>query len=113
MRHSMRSLLASIIVISGCVFESAYERVFQPALQAEEPILPKSAKKDAPRLKLSRETTYITAPLDKDGDVDYAAGLSELLGKGVTPESNANVLLIKAVGPGSGERPAEYHKRLA
>src|SRR5947209_7995811 len=48
---------------------------------------------------VSKETTYVTGPLDKDGYVDYAAALNERLGKGVTPETNANVLIWKAIGP--------------
>ena len=71
-------------------------------------------RKDAPKLKIDRETTYVTGPLDKDGNVDYPAVLTELLGKGVSPENNANVLLIRAVGPGSrDQKAAEFQKLLA
>ncbi len=51
------------------------------------------------RFTISKETTYVTAPLDKDGRINYAAALNERLRKGVTPQNNANVLLWKAVGP--------------
>jgi hypothetical protein len=46
---------------------------------------------------------------------DYEAELNDRLGKGVTPERNANVLLWKAIGPtpeGGAGMPAEYFKRL-
>jgi hypothetical protein len=51
---------------------------------------------------------------DKKGLVDYEAVLNDRLGKGVTPEKNANALLWKALGPRpEGEEvPAEYFKRL-
>jgi hypothetical protein len=52
-----------------------------------------------PKWTIGKETTYVTGPLDKDGYVDYAAALNERLGKGVTPDSNAAVLLWKAIGP--------------
>ena len=48
---------------------------------------------------ISRETTYITGPLNPDGTVNYVAALNERLSKGVTPENNATPLLIRAFGP--------------
>src|SRR5262245_46179640 len=71
-------------------------------------------KKPAPRLPLGKETTFVTGPLDKDGYIDYEAALNERLGKGITPETNANVLIWKALGPRVlGERmPGDYFKKL-
>ena len=70
--------------------------------------------KPAPKFPLGKETTYVTGPLDSEGYVDYAAALNDRLGKGVTPEKNANVLLWKALGllPLSAGMPDEYFKRL-
>src|SRR5438309_6686705 len=71
--------------------------------------------KPKPKLPLGKETTYITEPLDKDGYLDYEAALNDRLGKGITPEKNANVLIWKAIGPrpeGGKGMPAEYFKRL-
>jgi hypothetical protein len=68
-----------------------------------------------PKFPLGKETTYITEPLDKDGYLDYEAALNDRLGKGITPEKNANVLIWKALGPrpeGGKGMPAEYFKRL-
>lgn len=56
-------------------------------------------KKGKGKFTISKETTYVTGPLDKDGYIDYAAALNERLKKGVTPENNANVLIWKALGP--------------
>jgi hypothetical protein len=71
--------------------------------------------KPAPKMPLGRETTFVSGPLDKDGYVDYEAALNDRLGKGITTQKNANVLLWKALGPtpeGGTGMPAEYFKRL-
>jgi hypothetical protein len=71
--------------------------------------------KPAPKFPVGKETTYVTGPLDKEGYIHYEAALNDRLGKGVTPEKNANVLLWKAFGPtpeGGAGMPAEFFKRL-
>jgi hypothetical protein len=71
--------------------------------------------KPTPKLPLGKETTYITEPLDKDGYLDYESALNDRLGKGITSENNANVLLWKALGPrpeGGKGMPEGYFKRL-
>jgi hypothetical protein len=71
--------------------------------------------KPAKKFPVGRDTTYVTGPIDKDGYIDYQAALNDRLGKGITPDQNANVLLWKALGPspgGSNRMPAEYFKRL-
>jgi hypothetical protein len=71
-------------------------------------------KKRKPRFTVSKETTYVTGPLDKDGYVDCVTALNERLSKGVTPENNANVLLWQAMGPHpyKATMPAEFFKWL-
>jgi len=59
----------------------------------------KETKKAKDAFTISKETTYVTGPVDKNGYIDYAAALNERLKKGVTPENNANVLIWKALGP--------------
>ena len=49
-------------------------------------------------LKVSKETTLLTEPLRSDGTVDYVAAINERFGKGVTPENNALVALLPAIG---------------
>src|SRR5438128_12034498 len=82
----------------------------QPIVVQDNPkASPAPAKEDKPKgsaekkhrgtFTISKETTYVTGPLDKDGYIDYAAALNERLSKGVTPENNANVLIWKAIGP--------------
>ena len=48
---------------------------------------------------VSAETTVLTEPLRPDGGVDYLKALNEQAGRGVTPENNAAVLLLRALGP--------------
>ena len=62
-------------------------------------------KKHKPKFTISKETTYVTGPLTKDGTIDYAAALHQRLSQGVTPESNANVLFWKATGSLPGRLP--------
>ncbi len=71
--------------------------------------------KPIPKFPLGKETTYITEPLDEEGYIDYQSGLNDRLGKGITREKNANVLIWKALGPrpeGGDRMPPEYFKRL-
>ncbi len=59
----------------------------------------KAADKVKPRFTISKETTRLTEPLRADGRVDYVAALNKIYSTGVTPENNAVVLLLQAVGP--------------
>jgi RNA polymerase sigma factor (sigma-70 family) len=67
-----------------------------------------------PPFTLGKETTYVTGPLDKAGQVDYEAALNEKLSKAITPQNNANVLLCKALGPRPDRTamPAEFFRWL-
>jgi hypothetical protein len=86
------------------------------APDAEPPAAQPANKPDEkPRvaISISKETTWITGPLRKDGYVNYIAALNELASKGVTPENNASVLLWQAVGPkGPQELDPEYSAEL-
>ncbi len=68
----------------------------------------------APPLVISKETTYITEPLTPEGLPDYVAYLNRRLSQGVTPENNAVVLLLQALGPKLEGRtlPAWVFRRL-
>ena len=72
---------------------------------------PKQAK---PKFTISKETTVVAGPLDKDGFIDYPAALNERMRKGVTPKTNANVLIWQAIGPRpeGAPMPAEYFQWL-
>jgi hypothetical protein len=56
-------------------------------------------EKPVPKVPVGKDTTVITGPLTKEGYIDYETAVNERLGKGITPEQNANVLIWKAFGP--------------
>lgn len=67
-----------------------------------------------PKFTVSKETTYLTEPVDKDGFLDYAAALNDRLSKGVKPEDNAVVVFCQVFGPrpeGAKMSPT-FYKRL-
>lgn len=68
-----------------------------------------------PLLPVGKDTTVVSGPIDKHGHIDYEAALNERLSKGVKPETNANVLLWKALGPkpeGGNGMPEPFFKLL-
>jgi hypothetical protein len=66
------------------------------------------------RITVSKKTTRIVEPLDRDGYVDYKAALNQRASQGVTPENNAGVLLVRALGVSGLDRfeRAEFFKLL-
>jgi hypothetical protein len=65
-------------------------------------------------LRPGPDTTRITGPLRADGSIDYAAALNEIGSKDVTPENNAAVLLVQAIGPAviEPELQLEFFRKL-
>jgi hypothetical protein len=61
----------------------------------------KQAAKPRPLITVSKETTYLTKPLTKDGFVNYAQALDDEYRKGVTPENNFAVVFWQSFGPGN------------
>jgi hypothetical protein len=80
--------------------------------------LAKDADADEPAkqtvLKISKETTHITEPLDSRGFVDYLAAIQQRASSGVTAENNFEVVVRKVIGPGEilEQWREEYHRRL-
>ena len=78
--------------------------MFPASAAADDLLDPKQPKKKprkrAVQVTISKETTYLTGPLRKDGSVDYLKALNQQFSKGVTPDNNAAVLYWKAMGPG-------------
>jgi hypothetical protein len=71
-------------------------------------------KPPEPKLPLGRETTFVTGPFDKYGYIDYETALNAQFGKGITPENNAQALLVLVLGPTpeGAEMPPAYFKWL-
>jgi hypothetical protein len=60
-----------------------------------------------PRIIVSRQTTYLTEPLGRNGLPDYERYVLEQYREGVTPQNNGATLLWKALWPGELS-PNEY-----
>lgn len=82
----MRTVLIPSILIAFTTFAFAYDP-------------PKPQKPVKPVFTMSRETTFITEPLDKDGYPDYETALNKHLKGTIKPETNACVRLWDAWGP--------------
>lgn len=63
---------------------------------------------------VSKETTFVTEPVDAEGYIDYPTALNERMRKTITPETNANVLIWQAMGPHpeGGTMPPDFFKWL-
>jgi hypothetical protein len=56
-------------------------------------------------IRVSRKTTFVDGPIDKDGFVDYPAAINARLSKGITPKTNAVTLLLPLVPPSTLREP--------
>ena len=52
-----------------------------------------------PKITISKETTFITGPLNAEGGLDFVAAINQRCSKGITIENNAAVPFWRAVGP--------------
>jgi hypothetical protein len=98
----MRTILIPSLLIAFTTITLAYDP-------------PKPVKPVKPVFTMSRETTFITEPLDKDGYPDYETALNKHLKGTIKPEANACVRLWDAWGPTpEGGKPlhADYWKWL-
>ncbi|MFQ5730423.1 MAG: hypothetical protein ACE5KM_00565 [Planctomycetaceae bacterium] len=59
----------------------------------------KPAKPKRPKIRISKETTFLLKPVRKDGFIDYAAALNARLSKGVTTKNNAAASMAEILGP--------------
>jgi hypothetical protein len=104
-------LVTVLFVVCGIGCGSSGENPDKGAKPSEEPKAPAVEKKAAAKLlvTISKETTVITAPLRPDGYPDYLAALNERCRTGVTPENNAAVPFLKAMG--LRDAPKQYRDR--
>lgn len=64
------------------------------------------------KLKIDRDTTFLTGPLRTAGTVDYASGINARMKQGVTPEKNVCVLLCEAIQPlEAWDMPADFLRK--
>ncbi|MCD4728573.1 MAG: hypothetical protein K8R46_12980 [Pirellulales bacterium] len=95
-------------------FATSFMLVFAFTACTTEPSAEEKPAKSRPAITISKETTFITEPLDADGYPDYVAAMNRHCSRGVTPENNAAVLFWKAVGPAEiePERREKYFEML-
>jgi hypothetical protein len=112
MHHLTQNGLVAILAVS--IVTSAKSRADdKPAVKKDKPAA-KAASRKQKLIKISKETTYLTEPLTKDGYVDYLAALNNQQQKGVTHDNNAAVVFRRALGPGEilKETRLDYFKLL-
>ena len=117
--HPRRGANMSRIIAAGFLLGVLTTATFAQTASSKKPVEAKKPQAAKPRFKItiSKETTYLTRPLTKDGYIDYERALNEQTSKGVTPENNAAVLIWKAYGPqeigkyGSREFQKAFRKR--
>lgn len=59
---------------------------------------------------ISKETTYVTGPVRKDGTIDYVAAINEHLSQGVTKDNNAAIPMLEAIMQIAEEQGPHYEK---
>jgi len=69
-----------------------------PAAPADVPT-PQTVEEVEVKFTISRETTYVTGPVNPDGTINYVAYINRKYSKGVTPANNAAIPLLQAIGP--------------
>jgi len=60
---------------------------------------PRAAKWNR-RIDIGPDTTVVSGPLHPDGTIDYLGAINDQCRRGVTPDNNAAVLLMQAIGLG-------------
>ncbi|MBS3734657.1 MAG: hypothetical protein KGY99_07000 [Phycisphaerae bacterium] len=112
--NALREIVSGVVLfwLAACC-ASAAEPTTRPAADADGASQTRPVRTQA-GITLSRETTYVTGPLNDDGTVNYVEYLNRKHSKGVTPETNAAVGLLKVLGPEMivEETRAETFKRL-
>ena len=112
------TIAVAVLLAASCSSEDASDDTpsGQPDAAAKKPaVQQKDRRGSLPSIRISKETTFITEPLDEHGYPDYVAAYNAIVGEGVTRENNAAVLLFEALGPKDSlpdQARAEIHRRL-
>ncbi len=94
-RCLLHLLFSTLLAIPACGPSDSTENPSPSPTEAADT----DPRQDQQPIIISRETTYLTGPLREDGRVDYLRAVNERVARGVTPENNAVVLFLQAVGP--------------
>jgi hypothetical protein len=60
---------------------------------------------DGPVFTVSKETTFVTKPINEEGFVDFTTAVNMKLSKGITSKNNAASVIFPAFGPAPGGIP--------
>jgi hypothetical protein len=85
------AVVGVVLILVGCARNFSNE---PPGKSAEQHSQPAQVA-----VTISRETTYLIEPLRRDGYPDYVNALNRRSSQGVTPENNAAVPFLEAIGP--------------
>ena len=101
------------VFILGSIFSTS--SLSEESKNPDDAAKAKSSKKTRhPKITISKDITYVEGPLRADGYVDYLAALNKYCSQGITPENNAAISFIKAIGPKELEKETrnKYFKML-
>lgn len=90
--------IVSISAFAATHGVTAAENATPPAAPATRPFV------------ISKETTYVTGPVRKDGTIDYVAAINERLSAGITKENNAAIPMLEALTQIAQEQGPHYEK---
>ena len=107
-QYALRYGIVFLLALAGTIPGLAGDRPNPEKSAAAKPDKPHSGRPSV-AVTISKETTFITGPLRKDGYVDYLGALNERCRQGVTVDNNASVLYHKAMGP--GEIPKQHREQ--
>ncbi|HUE12624.1 MAG TPA: hypothetical protein VMR25_00545 [Planctomycetaceae bacterium] len=98
--RALQITLFALTLFTACIGNAA------PADPPRAQQQPEKSREPRPRITVSEKTTRILQPLDAEGYVDYFAALNQMTSQGVTPENNAEVLFVRALGGSDLQPPA-------
>jgi hypothetical protein len=100
-------LLVTAFLIASALCEADDRPAVKPS--GEQRGQPGEPQTPGVKIKVSKETTRVLEPLDKEGYVDYLTALNRMASVGVTTDNNAGVFFVQAVGA-PGFRGAERER---
>ena len=59
----------------------------------------KPTERKPPKIRVSKQTTFVLKPVKKDGFIDYTKALNSRLSNGVTAKNNAAIPIVRILGP--------------
>lgn len=104
------SVVLGVVLAFAVLFQNPFARAAEEGDESPRVV----EKRLQEQIRISKETTWITRPLDSQGYVDYVQFLNDQAARGTTPQNNFEVIVRQVFGPGEilPEWRAEYHARI-